>query len=655
LRGGLICWLILALTAMPAWAQDAEPHLYRQVITSSALRDAGVRRLSDLVLLVNDWDPNSVDGYTWQLSPRGLSAFDRPTWSIMLDGQIFEPGSSGVRSLEQVPVVLGQIDSVVVITAPQVHAGKFVESGVIHIHSVRPRPDFSVVAHVSTANETGDPGPFRFTELATPNIDRIGTGLSGAASYAGTDFYASVAAKWQEHFVTDPQVRQRNFDISAGEYPVIEETAVSLTAGANWAGGRHSLYIGHASTKDYYFLKQYGREVPLESPYTHVGLDGSQRLSSALTLRYRFTYSANDLGKHPNTLDIDYDWRVDRLLAEASVTGGLKSSRLSLGVGLVRTGAETRYALENDDYTLFNGHAEISHPLAGRSTQTLGMAIAASRADVAVKAALTQHWRLASTQRIEIRLAYMERLPEEDQRIWFWHRRGYLFLPDNGVDVSFESDLEKSRTITADIRWVVRLTSGLQARVGAYLRSEADLALERQTFQFDPNSGAFSGPVRVSGDQSGQLAGGEVGLDWPTSRQFELGAYYRYQAATGGEQLFEDSWRTTPYHKLQATARYVPWPSVTIWTLLLYRGSTTWLDYRLADEQTDGVYSSYVSDALLLDLAIQKWLWDRRMRVQIIFRNLLNDSNAYHPIGADYGLSFAVQAELLLNALGEDR
>lgn len=647
----VIASLVLALSASPLIAQrEAYRPLARQVITAETLRLAGVRSLSDILPLIDDWNSTSIDGFTWQASPQGLSSFGRPTWSVMLDGQVIELNIFGVQSLNRIPLTPGQIDSVVVVTTPELQNGVMADGGVIHIYSRRPGRRLRVQAQLGTANETGDPGPFRFTELATPNIDRIGTSVSGAVAYGWTGAYAEVGGLWQEHFVTEPRIRRRNMDISIGA-PIIKQSAISLMAGAAAAGGRHNLFVGRSWTRDYYFLKQYGREVPVESPYTHAGVDGTLPLSRRNDFRYRAAYTSNALEKHDNALDLDFDWRQDRWLAQIELARRARSYRATLGLGLTGANAKTGYDLSEDAFTLFELYGEAVYDLGPNTRQTVDVKLTSSEGEVALKAALAHQTRLASAHRIEAVFSYLERLPEEDGRIWYWHRRGYGFLPDNGVDVVVKGGLRKTRTIGADLNWVARLGRGVDLRLGGYVRWLSRLALEEQLFAFDSTSGAFSGPVLLESNQDGELGGAQVGLDWRASQLFGLSSYYRFQDILGGRRLFEATWRTVPRHKLRVTATFTPWSSVGIWAMLLYRSSSEWSDYEAAASQTSGLYNSRVAEAWSVELALQKWFWGRRARLHLLFRNIANDAVPLHPIGAAYGLTFAVQGELFLRGL----
>ncbi|NIQ28764.1 MAG: hypothetical protein GTN88_20670, partial [Gammaproteobacteria bacterium] len=151
--------LFVVLLASRAQGQSAAaPQLGRQVITADALQLAGVRRIGDVLTLIDDWDVSSVDGFTRLASPHGLASFERPNWTVMLDGQVVDLNLFGVRSLDRLPVVLSQIDSVEVISAPALVEGVLSDGGLIRIHTRQARDGVSVHALFATANETGDPG-----------------------------------------------------------------------------------------------------------------------------------------------------------------------------------------------------------------------------------------------------------------------------------------------------------------------------------------------------------------------------------------------------------------------------------------------------------------------------------------------------------------
>lgn len=651
LRATALCLLWLTLSPPTAWTQTrlTEP-IGRRVVTAEMIRDAGVTRLGDVLTLAEGWGVTSVEGFTWQPSARGLTGYGQATWSVMVDGQEMDLNLFGVQSLNRLPVTLEEIDSIAFVSHPALLNGSLVRAGAINVYTHRPGRGLSLRSRFATANETGDPGPYKYTDRTSPNIDRIGTGISGWATYAGSRASLTASGNWQEHFVTDPRIRVRNQDITVGVHPIIKQGSVSLRGRLETGNGSHTIFFGQSWIRDYFFLKQYGREVPVQSPYTHVGLNGLFALSDRSEVRYRVAYSSNALDRNENSLNIDFDWRLARWSGAVEAVRRRAQYEAALGVSLERLQASTGYALSRDDVTLATAFGTIEYRLGWSTRQAVTLAATAGEDDVALAAILAHRWLAGDRRTLDLVLSYSERLPEQDSRIWLWHRRGYRFLPDNGVTVTFSGEPRAAETLTADIGWKSPLNRRIEVELGGYLRSHSRLLLEAQPYSFDVASHAFAGPVSVVADQSGDIAGGELAVMWEATPSLDIRTYYRYQDAVAGSELFKRTWRTVPRHLLHVTAQYAPWPSVGIRASAHYRSSTDWQDYAAAAGQTDGLYSSRVDDVVNLDLALQKWLWARRARLQLLFYNLLDDAVPYHPIGAAYSLSVAVQGEVFLEA-----
>ena len=640
--------LAVGLLGSPAYGQSPDLQPDRQVIRADVLRSAGARRLSDIFSLIDDWDAATVDGFTYSVSARGLSPFGTPAWTLMVNGQTIDIDLFGVRNLDRLPLTPAELDSVVVIATPTLHDGVFARGGVIHLHASRPEPGFELRGLLATANETGDPGPFRFTKLATPNIDRIGTDGSGSVSVASGRAYVAASALWREHYVTDPLLRGRTSDILPGHLPIIKETGAAFRAGLEGDGGAHEMYVARLQTEDVFFLKQLGREIPAQSPFMHIGISGRQRTGREAGLRYRLAYSSNALEMRANRLDLDFDWQLDRWVADIETSLKGSDYGAAIGAGLEYASAETGYSLRENSLTVLRLFGRVETALGSTSTQTWAASLEAGEDDVGLNASLSQRWRPSSRQLVEANLAFYEQLPEHDTRIWHWQRRGYHLLADNGADVTLVGDPDKARTLALDLSWRSQALDALTLKLGLFARSHSQLSLEQQTYQFVPASQSFTGPVRLVADQGGEIVGFLAGANWQALPQLVLAGHYRFQAVVAGDELYESAWLAIPKHRLRLTGLSTPREGLSFWGALRYRSSSRWTDYDDVGIQTAGAYSSRIAEALAVDLAAEKWFWHRRMRLHLLLSNLLDDSVPFHPIGAAYGLSFQAQAEIRL-------
>lgn len=655
MRGLTASVVAAAVLASPAPGQVAAGGAgdapFRQVITSDDLREYGARQLTDVLGLIDDWHHGSVDGFTWRSAPRGLGTYGEPQWLVMVDGHMVDVDLFGVRSLNRIPIALSQVDSIEVISVPAYVSGTFAGGGVLRLHTRTPPSGFSVRALGFTANETGDPGPYRFTELRTPNVDRIGSGATGALSHGGGKLTLDLAGGWQGHLVTDPPVRGRNFDITTGHYPMITQGGVSLSVGLHARGGDHRLLLAHSRSRDYFLLQPFGREVPVHSPYTHAGITGALRLGGPARIDYRVSFERNQLDKHDNTLGLDFDWELDRWRAAVTLSSRLADQPLSLSVGVERTDAGTGYELTDDDFYIGSVTGRLGYRLDARQVGSLALEVATAGHRSAVNAAVNHRIALGPVQALEAVVSYLQRLPEEDTRVWLWRSRGYAFLSDNGVEVTGTAEPGRTRTLGLDLRWRRTLERDLSAFVGGYARHMSGLLMEQQEFFYDPLTETFGGPVRLVAHREGAVLGGEVGVEWSPAERIAARGYYVYQHAVGGHTLFEEEWSKVPSHRLTLQTTYNPWPTVTLRGGVRHQSSATWRDYAAIDDQTGGAYSSVVSGRILVEVAAQKWLWRRRLRLHLMLRDLFDEEQPLHPIGAAYGLSFLVQGELRLDGL----
>ncbi|NBC17074.1 MAG: hypothetical protein GVY18_07135, partial [Bacteroidetes bacterium] len=192
-----------------ASAQPTTPGPGVRVLSAEEVRQAGITRLGDLFRLLDDWDAATIDGYTWQAAAAGLAPLQTSTWTLLVDGQPVDLGLLDAPVLDMLPLPLSEIAYVEVISRPAFVAGMMAPAGTIHLHTRDPAGGLGLKGTVSAANEVGDPGPYRYTDFATPNIDRIGPTYEAAAFVADSTAHVRAFLKADEHHATDEQIEQR--------------------------------------------------------------------------------------------------------------------------------------------------------------------------------------------------------------------------------------------------------------------------------------------------------------------------------------------------------------------------------------------------------------------------------------------------------------
>src|SRR4051812_32680607 len=187
LRSTVPAALILALASGTASAQRPT----HRVATAADIAAGGWHRLTDVIGVLMPGRVATVDGFNVALTSgrlpfAGLSATASPQWVIRLDGQRMPIAVDGTWILDELPVSLTQIDSVTVDEGPAIVDGQPSLLGRIDIFTRRIAKGVSGIADYQHGDESGDPGPYRYTPLATPNVEKLGPFTSAAVGYGGS-------------------------------------------------------------------------------------------------------------------------------------------------------------------------------------------------------------------------------------------------------------------------------------------------------------------------------------------------------------------------------------------------------------------------------------------------------------------------------------
>ncbi len=653
----LLIIVALNLTARVEGSNPADTLLDRTVITAAMIRHAGLTRVGDLFLLIDDWNTNTTDGFTWKASPNGLSAFQRQNWIVMLDGHRMDLKVFDTINLSMAPVALDQIDYVEVIGAPQLHEGEFTDKGLIHIHTTKPKAGLSILGHLSAGNKIGDPGPYIYTDYRTTNVDRIGPDGSLAVDAGTKSYYMRANLIVQQYSFADRAMRER-VAITVPDWPGMFSVISSLKIGIDQSHGRHELLISNAHFSKYFlFFKPFSRELPVINNTPHLGINGTFSSPRGRDIIYNLKYSVNHLKKHPNTFNFDFDWKLHNMSANIESNSDGVYHRKKIGIGFERFALETSYQLDNDSYVIAKIYGKLNYGSGDKIQQSVSTLLAHSGGSVAIKGAYAIFWKINSKHSSRAILSFSQRLIEEDNSLWYWSERGYDILRANDVDYTIFGNITKSQQFTGDLTWKTTVSDNFTIETTGSYRLFSGLYLERQSFQFNPQDCSFYSPIQIYGGKKGQVIGGKIAVNHRFIPQLSHHLFYGYWTEIAGDDVFKGVWTSIPKHKASYRLTYTPVESFAIWAMVSYRSATSWSDYLNVDgqiyevaPQVTATYASTVKGVAIFDLQIQKWFWHGRLIGNLLFRNVWNQDYRYHPIGASFDLSMFIKVKVLLNS-----
>ena len=610
-----------ATCAMVALLPGAAGAQQSQVVSRAELDAGGWTRLSEIVFAMRGVARSSVDGISVAGDVSGLptwSLVPGEHWAVLVDGEPIPVAFGGLQLLDLLPVSLAQLDSVTLERVPSVAAGRVAMHGVLHLHTQRGIAGLRASVSHYSGNEAGDPGPFAFTPEATPNVDNSGPFHQGRIAYGRAAWDADLAVRRWTDNLTDQRMRARYERAAAPAAPDlwVQQIASSFRAGVSAGAGRHDVHAGIAQVRGTAFVPVADKDQSLRSRLAYAGVGGSVRTSAAWRAGYRLSASRLDAAPYGAPLPATFAHVRDGLQAGAHASGSLGGLDATLGVALSHTSLRSAAAITTPLPGTLEGDAllTLSHG-AGWQPQ---VALSVGRGMDALRAAGV----VSATRRLDVRTALAVRVAASTRA-----------LGDDGawVDLALSglSDIADARrtSVAAMAEWSRLIVGGATLAYRGSVRQETGLRV------VTPDDTASPRMIRqrTSGPES--LLGAELGgsLDLPFGGIALGGITYRLAVPLGEGGSASTAARSLPRHLLDASVTAAPVLDIRLRTAVHLASATRW-------PTGDGVSEARVPAVTRVDVSAEKWFLARRIRLQVLARNLLNDVERYHPLGADFRL-----------------
>ncbi len=635
-----------------------------QTITAENITAAGITRVADILLLADNWDLNTTDGFSWKAVAGGLDTWQQQQWDVFLNGHKLDRKLFDMIHLNLLGVALEEIDSVQVGTVPCLHQGEYTAAGFVHIFTSQAGVGLRLTGAIDMGNETGDPGPYRYTEFTTHNVDRIGPGGELTLMAGRPGGYERATVVVQQHPFTDGAMYRRTHDL-AYHWPGIFSVAPTVTIGRRRWAGWQELRLAYSHSLTYYQLsEQLGFETPLDVITADAGLTGWIPISDRTLWRYRWNYSSNDLVERPNRLAFDYDWRLAHSAGNLEVASNVGGQALSIGAGLDHYRLFTQADLSDDDYLHVKAYASAAGDLRPDWDYHLGTMLAGAAGEAAGSVTAGGGWRPLAGHRLNMAWSLSRRLPEAGNTPWFWMRRGYDFyswVGSAGLDdplprLEGEPKVATRRQLTGDLTWYYQLSRDIGWEAGASYRRAAGLALQRREIRFNPANSHFPAVTSITTGESFEVIGLRLKGSGRIAANLNFHLAYRSWTVADATPIARDQWRKIPRHKLTARLTWIAVPNLSLWVMLTKVSSTTWEDYQPVDGVTCRLtpkdvitYRAKVPSWICLDVQARKWFWRRRLSGSLLLRNLLDRDVRYHPIGGTFHLTLFIKIHLFLD------
>jgi hypothetical protein len=622
-----------------------------QVISGQEIRDWGLVRIADILKLAPGFSGWSTDGFRQDGVVFAAGPAGSPQWRVAVDGQEVEARFLDGFHSEALPVSTSSIETVR-LRPPGQGPGGLSSSGWILFETTR-SDSLSATATVSVGNEVGDPGPYRYTELATPNVDRDGpsadvqltlpiaiTRGSGAPFKLqnGSPLRFTVGLRADQAHLTNEAILDRVYVLYDGvRKPRMTLIQPRFGVELQRSNGVHRVTWTQTTLRDLPFFEAMGSELPVSRHSRSLRVSGSHQ-TGELALSYSASSSRSSLPERANGQDLALDWAESllRLRLELSPAGLepnwslgytiLKRSPLSLGFtpflpAIPQFDFWVARSLASGWRQVWSGQVVIGrHP----ATRVLpGLFVHMDRTD--------GPWTWSA------RAGFVAETPEPSGPEAFWLAGGWDY-PGAGSGRSPSPDrAHEVRTGSADLQ-VARTEGDLEWAIAAYGRAVHGLNVPISTLEPDSLFEARYLSERVfAADVSGTLVGIRAWASQALGEHLTHRLDYAFAHTASGDEAFRQAASRLPQVQVRYALRASPFPRTFLGLIARFDSMTEWSGYR---SESGGDGTVRLPARVTVDATFSKQLAGDHVRLFATLANLTRGLTSTHPVGPLQDLVF---------------
>lgn len=610
------------------------------VLKSCDLEFISLTRLSDIYSILPQLDLYTTDRYRHSSLYGSLFNNAPQNIIILINGVQTNFGVWDKANLSQFPVHPNSIDSIVIKYLPTIYLGEYSSGILIDIITKKPPEDLSLIFTYATGNETGDPGPYRYTKYFSDNVDQFGPNTLITSSYGSERFNLTFSFIDQVSPTTDPAILKRVDDFVFQNYQV-RYSGFSLNASALSGFGKHNLFTAYTKTgqavvgfeygADLIFVDALSTEIPYEnesflfSSGNEIQIGNNKQLNVDVNLSYT--------NAEQSKLSEDLTFNSEDLWLHSKISYKYSAETFGYDIG-------SSFSYQNFQPRFSN--SSISRNIPSFFTST----------------------NFHTLKNLQHNIDFIYRTDNNSSGLFFVVANKYKINEANCFSLSFKTGNLFNNigysTYQGGINafgtalvfaYNYQHSQNTSVDAGINFISRSNLTLLLRDFIYNETGRNID---NIQTQMYGSVKGieGEYYLSIYNRlfRNFEHKLYYRYKSSLSGDEIFKKIVERIPQHKIFYSIYYSPFNDLTGSLTLSYSSLQKWIEYRNIDTQ-DGLYVSELKNNLLINLSITKKFWDGKIKLSGIINNLLNNRIQHHPLGGTFDLTFFLKAEAELESV----
>ncbi|MBN2280849.1 MAG: hypothetical protein JXQ65_09725 [Candidatus Marinimicrobia bacterium] len=281
--------------------------LLGETFTRDDLLDMGCYRIGDILYHIEKTELVSTDGFHFKTSLMNYQKQGTNFLKLFIDDHLFGANILEGSQINWLPIDVNSIDSVIIIDRNGFYKGEYLKDGAIQIFTKKNKQIINANFGGNWGNESGDPGPLKYTDRETENVDKIGQNLNTYLSINIDENYLSGFMNYRQHTYRDPRMLPRIESMLQDRYWIGMD---QFSAGEMISLKNHSFVISQVYGKNcFYYHPQYQLEVPSDIYYDHASYYGHFNLFG-ISLDLRSNWENYHSEYIENSQNINIDWRL---------------------------------------------------------------------------------------------------------------------------------------------------------------------------------------------------------------------------------------------------------------------------------------------------------------------------------------------------------
>lgn len=630
------------------------------VIKAEDLEIISVSRLSDIFSIIPQLDLYTLDGYRYH--PVKAELFDNSPQNvtILINGVKTSFGVWDKTNLSQFPIHPNFIDSIIIQSSANLYEGEFFSGILIDIITKELPEDISFIWTYVTGNETGDPGPYRYTEHFSDNVDQFGPNTYISSSYSKKSFNLTLNFLDQVAPATDPAILKRIKNFNFQNYQVrysgfsISASAISELSDHNFYGAftkTGQAVVGYEYGADLFFVDEISTEIPYQSNTFLFSSGNEFKIDDKNKLNFDFNLNNTVVDNSKLSDEIIFNsqdlWINSKILYSSSV------NKLNYSIG-----SNLSYQTISSERSDFNYSRSISSVFGSINFNLLNNIN--TDFNIIYRTGIQSEGyfiSLLNTAKInDYNQLYLKintgNLTDINNSLSFRIYNGYSDLNFSG----FEPVKANSKASKIDFKLGYLFTDSAKNSLSSEISIDKSSGLFTivKDYVYDENERSINVlPLKVYESISGVISEFFLSYTHTFSKFVQQKISYKYKTVLSGDTVFEKILNRIPEHKIFYSIYYNPFKDLSGYFSIMYASEQIWYEYSNINSQSedDGLYSNKLSSYFIVNCAITKRIWQERIRLSANVYNLLNNQIQHHPIGGRLALTFFLKAEVNLESI----